>query len=84
MLMRKRGELLQLGAKLLCPVIAIHGDHDPHPADGVEKPLSKFLRDFQFILLKNCGHTPWLERQARAEFFNVLKEKVKSYIKNQK
>ena len=30
--MRRSGELLKLGEKIKCPVTAIHGDYDPHPA----------------------------------------------------
>src|SRR4030043_1687149 len=29
--LRRSGKLLQLGEKIKCPVVAIHGDYDPHP-----------------------------------------------------
>lgn len=74
--MRKSGELLALGKLIRCPVAAIHGDYDPHPAGGVEKPLAAVLGDFRFILLKSCGHKPWIERQARDEFFKVLEREL--------
>lgn len=74
--MRASGELLELGRRIACPVVAIHGDYDPHPARGVEGPLSKVLRDFHFILLRNCGHAPWIERQAKEEFYTVLREAI--------
>lgn len=70
--LRRGGELVRLGPAVRCPVVAIHGDYDPHPAEGVEEPLSAVLDDFQFILLSRCGHTPWLERQARDAFFQIL------------
>jgi pimeloyl-ACP methyl ester carboxylesterase len=54
-------------------VVAIHGDYDPHPFQGVKKPLSGILKDFRFILLKNCGHTPWIEKKAVNEFYRVLR-----------
>src|SRR5574341_407209 len=38
--LRRSGKLLELGKQLQCPVVAIHGDYDPHPAEGVQKPLS--------------------------------------------
>jgi pimeloyl-ACP methyl ester carboxylesterase len=72
--MRRSGRLLALADQIQCPVVAIHGDYDPHPAKGVREPLSANLARFRFILLERCGHTPWLERQARAEFYNVLKQ----------
>lgn len=75
-ILRKSGELLQLAGKLACPVVAIHGDYDSHPAEGVQKPLAAVLKDFRFILLKNCGHKPWIERQAAQEFYRVLKTEL--------
>ena len=70
--LRRSGDLLKLGTHIRCPVIAIHGDYDPHPAEGVQEPLSVVLQNFCFILIKNCGHTPWIERQARDEFYRIL------------
>jgi pimeloyl-ACP methyl ester carboxylesterase len=70
--MRRSGELLELGKRIECPVVAIHGDYDPHPAAGVQEPLSAVLGRFCFILLEKCGHTPWLERHARDAFYMVL------------
>jgi pimeloyl-ACP methyl ester carboxylesterase len=71
-LLRKTGKLLEEAKKIRCPVVAIHGDHDPHPAQGVEGPLKGALADFKFILLEKCGHTPWMEKQAREPFFQAL------------
>lgn len=72
--LRRSGKLLRLAKKIECPVVAIHGDHDPHPAEGVRKPLTGRLDDFRFILLAKCGHKPWIERGAREEFYRVLEE----------
>ena len=74
--LRNSGKLLELGKNIQCPVVAIHGDYDPHPAEGVKAPLSCILRDFRFILLENCGHHPWFERAARDRFYNILKSEV--------
>ena len=74
--LRSRGKLLEFGKRIQCPVVAIHGDHDPHPAEGVKRPLSRTLKDFQFILLQNCGHQPWIERSAKDRFYNILKKEV--------
>jgi pimeloyl-ACP methyl ester carboxylesterase len=71
-LLRRSGKLLEMGREIICPVVAIHGDYDSHPAEGVERPLSAVVRDFRFILLGKCGHKPWIERQARDRFFAVL------------
>lgn len=74
--LRASGELLALGSQIQCPVLAIHGDYDPHPVEGIEGPLSAVVPDFRFVLLENCGHYPWLERQARDAFFALLEAEL--------
>jgi pimeloyl-ACP methyl ester carboxylesterase len=74
--LRRSGVLLQIGRHIQCPVVAIHGDYDPHPAEGVRRPLSATLQDFRFILLENCGHKPWIERRARGTFYHRLKQET--------
>ena len=74
--MRTSGRLLALGRQIHCPVLAIHGDYDPHPAAGVRTPLSGVLKDFTFILLEKCGHRPWLERAARDRFYGILEQEL--------
>ncbi len=74
--LRKSGKLLALAQQVKCPVVALHGDHDPHPADGVQKPLSAALKDFRFHVLERCGHKPWQEKQARDNFFAILQEEL--------
>jgi pimeloyl-ACP methyl ester carboxylesterase len=75
--LRRSGRLLELGKHIACPAVAIHGDYDPHPADGVQKPLAAVLKDFRFILLKTCGHTPWMERKAKDRFYEILREELR-------
>jgi pimeloyl-ACP methyl ester carboxylesterase len=70
------GELLKLGKKIACPVLAIHGDYDPRPARCVEQPLSRVIRDFKFVLLGKCGHYPWMEKYARENFLKVLRKEI--------
>ena len=74
--LRSSGKLLELGKRIQCPVVAIHGDYDPHPSAGVIEPLSRTLKDFRFILLEKCGHRPWIERSARDRFNNILKQEL--------
>jgi pimeloyl-ACP methyl ester carboxylesterase len=76
--MRKSGELLEMGRAIECPVVAIHGDHDPHPAEGVEKPLAGVLKDFRFIPIENCGHKPWIERQAHDSFLSIIEVELRA------
>jgi len=75
--LRASGKLLELGRQIRCPVVAIHGDVDPHPAEGVRVPLTAVLKDFRFILLEHCGHCPWIEHQARHRFFEILKSELR-------
>jgi len=74
--LRKSGELLELGKQIECPVVAIHGDYDPHPYKGVKEPLSQIVEEFKFILFKNCGHKPWIEKEARNEFYKTLEKEL--------
>jgi pimeloyl-ACP methyl ester carboxylesterase len=74
--LRSSGELLALGRNIKCPVLALHGDHDPHPAEGIRKPLSTVVADFRFVLLGRCGHLPWLETQARDAFYRRLRTEL--------
>ncbi len=75
--LRRSGELLKLGRQIQCPVVAIHGDYDPHPPEGVKNALSTVLARFKFILLKNCGHMPWIEKEAMGAFYEILKEELR-------
>ena len=75
--LRRTGELLEHAGRIRCPVVAVHGDHDPHPADGVRLPLSSRLDAFRFVLLEKCGHKPWIERHARDAFYRILRAAVR-------
>ncbi|MCE5199371.1 MAG: alpha/beta hydrolase [Armatimonadota bacterium] len=74
--MRQDGLLLELAHRIACPVVALHGDCDTRPIAGVEEPLSSILPDFRMIVLRNCGHDPWKERQARDEFYRILRQEI--------
>ena len=74
--LRSSGKLVALGKKIRCPVVAIHGDCDAHSAEGVKIPLASVIKNFRFILLKDCGHRPWIERAAKDAFFAILKKEL--------
>ncbi len=74
--LRRTGELLQLGNRIQCPVVAIHGDYDSHSGEGVKTPLSRVIKDFRYVSLAKCGHYPWLERQAKDDFYGILKREI--------
>ena len=74
--MRSSGELLLHAGLVNCPVLAIHGDYDPHPYNGVKLPLEKAIKDFRFHLLEKCGHEPWNEISAKKSFYGVLEKEI--------
>ena len=74
--LRSSGGFLEAAGRVRCPVVAIHGNYDPHPLEGVWDPLAAAIREFNFILLENCGHRPWIERQARARFYEILRDET--------
>jgi pimeloyl-ACP methyl ester carboxylesterase len=74
--LRATGELLRCVATITCPVVAIHGDCDPHPAEGIQQPLAANVKDFQMTILEKCGHTPWCERHAIERFYQILEHEL--------
>ena len=76
--LRESGELLAIAGRIACPVVAIHGDYDPHPPEGIRDVLAPILKDFRFILLPHCGHLPWIEREARDAFYDLLRRELQT------
>ncbi len=76
--LRARGDLIELGRRIQCPVVVLHGDHDPHPLEGVRAPLTQVVPGLRVHLLERCGHYPWLERHARDAFFELLRAELES------
>ena len=74
--LRSSGRLLEIVRRIKCPIAAIHGDYDPHPANGVKHPLSRAIRDFRFVPLEKCGHYPWREKHARDTFYRILNAEI--------
>ena len=53
-------------AAITCPVLMIHGEADPHPGRLTSEDLRRYIPHLEYQELPKCGHSPWLERQARA------------------
>ncbi len=69
--------------QIRCPVVAMHGEADPHPACAVQEFLAPRLKHFQFQLLMHCGHYPWLERQTKAPFYDLLERALGRELLNE-
>ena len=74
--LRQSGDLLRLGSSVRCPVVVIHGDCDPTPIEGIQKPLAGVLGNLRVVVLDKCGHDPWRERYARDRFFGILDDEL--------
>ena len=72
--LRSSGKLIELGKQITCPVFVIHGTYDPHPIEGILKPFMNVVAISDKKILTNCGHYPWLEVEAKAKFFKILKQ----------
>jgi pimeloyl-ACP methyl ester carboxylesterase len=59
-------------ASVACPVLMLHGETDPHPGPQTRDDLRGHIPHLEYREFARCGHSPWLERQARDEFFAVL------------
>jgi pimeloyl-ACP methyl ester carboxylesterase len=55
------------------PVLMLHGTADPHPGRTIRDGLAPVLPQLEYVEWDHCGHYPWLEREAREEFFSVLR-----------
>jgi pimeloyl-ACP methyl ester carboxylesterase len=74
--LRKSGRMYEMGKMIKCPVVAIHGSYDSHPIEGIRDSLGKIITNFKFYELNKCGHSPWMERYAAEEFYNILKREI--------
>lgn len=70
--LRRSGKLKEALSKIKCPITIIHGNYDPHPLDGILKPLEELGKNYNLMLLEKCGHTPWKEKYAKDKFYDCL------------
>lgn len=60
-------------AAIGAPVLMLHGEADPHPGRLISEDLRRYVPHLEYRELPKCGHSPWLERQARHAFFETLR-----------
>jgi pimeloyl-ACP methyl ester carboxylesterase len=58
--------------RIQSPVLMLHGADDPNPGQLIHASLKPYLPYLEYHELARCGHYPWWERHAQAEFFAVL------------
>lgn len=75
--LRRDGQLLHAVCRIACPVVAIHGDYDPTPVEGVREPLERCGIEFRMVVLERCGHEPWRERHAAKAFYAFLEGELR-------
>ena len=70
--LRKSGKLLERFGRISCSLVLIQGAVDPHPPEGVIRPLRDRNVEIKSYVLDKYGHTPWRKKYAREEFARVL------------
>jgi len=61
-------------ARIEIPVLMVHGVQDPHPGREICASLRTVIPHLEYVELQRCGHYPWWERQAKQEFFRILRD----------
>jgi len=73
MRLQSEGTYPKAFTEITSDVLMLHGNYDPHPGLMIYASLRPFIRGLEYRELDRCGHYPWLERFARAEFFSILR-----------
>ncbi len=56
----------------------IRGSDDPHPICGVTKPLTEIGKEYRLYLLDKRGHSPFMEKFAKNEFFRICAYEIET------
>ncbi len=72
--LRTDGKLLEVFKRINSKIYLIQGAYDPHPVNGVTTPLQENSIPCETYILEKCGHSPFMEKYAKDEFYNILKE----------
>jgi len=80
--LRASGELRRRLARLVCPVVAFHGVHDPHPIAAIADLDAAIPAGLRLHRLERCGHAPWREPAVRESFFSTLEGEVERLLED--
>lgn len=70
--LRTNGELLSAFKNVQSSIFLIQGICDPHPIEGVMKPLEEQGIPCKAFILDKCGHNPFMEKYAKERFYEIL------------
>lgn len=74
MRLQERGVYPAAFSAITTPVIMLHGAYDPHPGKLIFAGLKSCIPHLEYHEWECCGHSPWVERDVRKDFFEVLKQ----------
>lgn len=63
-------------SRITCPVIMLHGTHDPHPGRETAELLRGYIPQLEYVEFEKCGHEPWRERHCREDFLAKLRKYI--------
>lgn len=70
--LRTNGKLLSSFKHIKNKIVLIQGETDPHPARGVIIPLQENGVECETYILEKCGHSPFMEKYAKEDFYKIL------------
>lgn len=70
--LRTNGDLISAFKNIKSKLYLIQGEKDPHPAKGVIIPLQENGVECEAYILEKCGHSPFMEKYAKEEFYKIL------------
>ncbi|MDP6113569.1 MAG: alpha/beta hydrolase [Planctomycetota bacterium] len=66
------------------PILMLHGRYDPHPGQMIRASLEPYLPQLEYLEWDRCGHSPWVEKFVRNEFFALLREWLVQHLTHRK
>ncbi len=74
--LRTSGKLLKSFQNIKNKIYLIQGKVDPHPVKGVTIPLQENGVLCETYVLEKCGHSPFMEKYAKDEFYKILTQVI--------
>lgn len=75
--LRSSGKLLISFQNIKSKIYLIQGESDPHPINGVTIPLQENGVQCEVYVLERCGHSPFMEKYVKDEFYKILVRAIK-------